>query len=208
MQAEAGGGRVEGGYRRSTGSARGVARRRELLAAVTDDVAEHGLVGFSLRRAAAAAGTTHKVLLYHFHDAEDLLANVATELRARRIGKGLAGALEQAGSSLADRVRALWPVLVGSEQDALLQAIGLAIYDPARYAGLIRGSASEYLTALRAICPTAWADERKTEVAEMVLATLRGFLLAQRIETDAHDVAAGLAALERALRREEADDSE
>ncbi len=196
------------GYRRSTGSARGLARRRELLAAITDDVAERGLVGFSLRRAAVAAGTTHKVLLYHFHDVDDLLATVAAELRARRIGKGLTSALEQAGPSLVERVRALWPVLIGSEQDALLQAVGLAIYDPERYEALIRGSARQYLDALRAICPAAWVDERKTEVAELILATMRGLLLAQRIETDTHDVAAGLAGLERALRREEVDDRE
>ncbi len=207
MQQGAGGDLAAGGYRRSTGSSRGLARRRELLAAVTDDVAARGLVGFSLRRAAVAAGTTHKVLLYHFHDADDLLAAVATELRARRIGKGLTSALEQAGPSLVDRVRALWPVLVGAEQDPLLQAIGLAIYDPERYEGLIRGSAVEYLDALRAICPVAWDGNRKTEVAELVLATLRGLLLAQRIETDSHDVSAGLAALDRALRREEADDT-
>ncbi len=199
-------GTAVGGYRRSTRSSRGLARRRDLLSAVTDDVAQHGLVGFSLRRAAAAAGTTHKVLLYHFRDVDDLLASVAAELRARRISKGLTSALEQAGPRLVDRVRALWPVLVGSEQDALLQAIGLAIYDPERYESLIRGSAKEYLDALRAICPAAWADERKTEVAELILATMRGLLLAQRIEADTHDVAAGLAGLERALRHEEADD--
>ena len=198
---------VASGYLRTRGSLRGLARRSELLATITDDVAEHGLVGFSLRRAAAAAGTTHKVLLYHFRDVEDLLAGVATELRARRIGKGLAEALQQAGPSLVDRVRVLWPVLVGSERDALLQAVGLAIYDPERYEGLIRGSAAQYLDALRTICPAAWTDQRKTEVSELVLATLRGLLLAQRIEADTHDVAAGLVALERALRREEADDS-
>lgn len=206
MQPDASGNHAAETYRRSRGSSRGLARRRELLATITDDVADHGLVGFSLRRAATVAGTTHKVLLYHFHSAEDLLAHVAIELRARRIDKGLAAALEQAGPSLVDRVRALWPVLVGSEQNALLQAIGLAVYDPERYASLVRGSATGYLDALRAICPVDWADERKTEVAELILATMRGLLLAQRTEDDVHDVAAGLAALERALEREDSDD--
>ena len=54
------------GYRRSAGTPRGEARRAELLALVTEDLAANGLVDFSLRRAARAAGTTHKVLLYHF----------------------------------------------------------------------------------------------------------------------------------------------
>ena len=60
------------GYRRSAGSPRGEARRRELLDRVTDDLAVSGLVDFSLRRAARAAGTTHKVLLYYFDSADDL----------------------------------------------------------------------------------------------------------------------------------------
>lgn len=61
------------GYRRSAGSARGEARRQELLERVTDDLATNGLVDFSLRCAARAAGTTHKVLLHHFDSADDLL---------------------------------------------------------------------------------------------------------------------------------------
>jgi hypothetical protein len=46
------------GYRRSAGTPRGEARRRELLDRVVDDLAVNGLVDFSLRRAARAAGTT------------------------------------------------------------------------------------------------------------------------------------------------------
>jgi hypothetical protein len=60
------------GYRRSTGSPRGEARRRELLDRVTDDLATNGLVDFSLRRAARAASTTYKVQLYRFAGADDL----------------------------------------------------------------------------------------------------------------------------------------
>src|SRR6266581_1272767 len=91
------------GYRRSAGSPRGEARRRELLDRVTDDLAVNGLVGFSLRRAARAAGTTHKVLLYHFDSADDLLTQAIHQLRDRRIdnamavaaGRRLAGLLPQ-----------------------------------------------------------------------------------------------------------------
>ncbi len=206
MQPKVGGNEPAASYRRSTGSSRGLARRSEMLAIITDDVAEHGFVGFSLRRAAGVVGTTHKVLLYHFRDAEDLMAQVAVELRGRRIDKGVTAALEQAGPRLVDRVRALWPVLLGSEQDALLQAVGLAMYDPERYAALVQGSAAAYLEALRNICPAGWAERRKSEVAELVLATMRGLLVAQRTEDVAHDDAAGLAAMERALANEEAND--
>ena len=82
------------GYRRSTGSARGEARRQQLLERVTDDLAANGLVDFSLRRAARAAGTTHKVLLYHFDGADDLLVQAIVRLRGRRIERALAAATE------------------------------------------------------------------------------------------------------------------
>src|SRR5690242_2113447 len=187
-------------YQRSRGSPRGEARRRDLLARVTDDVQANGLTDFSLRRAARAAGTTHKVLLYHFEDADDLLAQAVAQLRWRRIRGGLAAA--SASGSLVDRVRALWPVLIGDEDATLQQAMGLAMYDPSRYARLAAGASEDYLQALREICPAEWTEQRRHEVAALVLAALRGLLLARRTSGNEQDAAAGLAALERALARE------
>ena len=166
------------GYRRSAGSPRGEARRRELLDRVTDDLAVNGLVDFSLRRAARAAGTTHKVLLYHFDGADDLLAQAIFQLRERRIGNALAAvAAGPERGRWRDRVRAVWPALLGEESRVLDQAIGLTMYDPARYAELGRGASEQYLPALVSICPPQWPDQRKLEVAEMILAALRGFLI-------------------------------
>src|SRR3954470_20851291 len=100
------------GYRRSARSARGLARREQLLERVTDDLERNGLVDFSLRRAARAAGTTHKVLLYHFDGADDLLVQAVLRLREKRIERGLhAAAGGPPGRSLGARVRDLWPVL-------------------------------------------------------------------------------------------------
>jgi AcrR family transcriptional regulator len=193
------------GYRRSAGSPRGEARRRELLDRVTDDLAVNGLVDFSLRRAARAAGTTHKVLLYHFEGADDLLKQAIFKLRDRRIDRALAAAAEGARRlSLADWVRAVWPVLVGEEARVLDQAIGLAMYDSDRYAELGRGASQQYLPTLLSACPEHWPDRRRLEVAEMVLATLRGFLVDARTSGDTAGISAGFEALARALEREEA----
>ncbi len=195
------------GYRRSTGSPRGEARRRELLERVTDDLAANGLVDFSLRRAARAAGTTHKVLLYHFDGADDLLRQAIVHLRERRIGNALAAAArEPAGGTLAARVRAVWPALLADESGlrVLDQAIGLVMYDPKRYAELGREASAQYLPALLSLCPAGWTDRRKREVAEMILAVLRGFLVDWLVSGDSAGAAAGLEALARALEREEA----
>lgn len=189
-------------YPRSRGSRRGEQRRGDLLARVTDDLQANGLADFSLRRAARAAGTTHKVLLYHFADADDLLAQAVAELRTRRIERGLAAALRGSHPSLVERVRAIWPVLIAEEDVPLEQAMGLAMFDPRRHARLAAGATEDYLPALEELCPPGWSAQRKHEVAQLVLATLRGLLLARRTSGDRYDPAAGLAALERALARE------
>ncbi|WP_130439542.1 TetR/AcrR family transcriptional regulator [Kribbella rubisoli] len=192
------------GYRRSVKSPRGEARRRELLDKVADELGTNGLVDFSLRRAARAAGTTHKVLLYHFDGAEDLLTQAVLQLRERRITRALAAAAEGPGDrSLADRVRSMWPTLIGEESWVLDQAIGLAMYDAPRYADLARTASRQYLPTLLSLCPQSWSEQRRQEVAELILATLRGFLIEWRTSGDAAGIEAGLAALTRALEREE-----
>ena len=156
------------GYRRSAGSPRGEARRQELLARVTNDLVVNGLVDVSLRRAARAAGTTHQVLLDHFDGADDLRRQAILQLRERRIASVLAAATAgPAGRTLAARVRTAGAVLMGEEPGlrVLEQAIGLAIYDPGRYAGLGREASQQYLPALLSVCPAGWSDRRKLEVA-------------------------------------------
>jgi AcrR family transcriptional regulator len=192
------------GYRRSAKSPRGEARRRELLDRVADELGTNGLVDFSLRRAAKAAGTTHKVLLYHFDGPEDLLTQAVLQLRERRITRSLAAAADgPPDRSLADRVRSIWPALIGEESWVLDQAIGLAMYDAARYADLARSASQQYMPALLSLCPEAWPDQRKREVAELILATLRGFLIEWRTSADAPGIESGFAALTRALEHEE-----
>ena len=190
------------GYRRSAGTPRGEARRRDLLDRVVDDLAVNGLVDFSLRRAARAAGTTHKVLLYHFDGVDDLLQQAIWQLRERRIANSLAAV---AGvQSLSARVRAVWTALLGEESRVLDQAIGLMMYDSERYTGLGLGASQLYLPGLMSICPPDWSEQRKLEVSELIMAALRGFLIDRLTSGNSDGTAAGLAALERALDREEA----
>ncbi|MGQ4517050.1 TetR/AcrR family transcriptional regulator [Streptomyces sp. DW26H14] len=216
-------GKRAAGYRRSAGSPRGEARRRELLDLVTDDLAANGLVDFSLRRAARAAGTTHKVLLYHFDGIEDLLRQAVHRLRGRRIdnereavaaiGSGGPESGRESGregasaGSLAEKVRAVWPILTGEEpglRRVLDQAMGLAMYDNVRHRALGREASRQYLPLLMSFCPERWPERRRFAVAEMILATLRGFLLERLIGEDASEVGEGFEALIRMLEREEA----
>ncbi|WP_328540303.1 TetR/AcrR family transcriptional regulator [Streptomyces sp. NBC_00344] len=197
------------GYRRSTGSRRGEARRRDLLERVIDDLAVNGLVDFSLRRAARSAGTTHKVLLYYFDGADDLLKQAIPRLRERRIGNALAAAQHPGCRTLASRVRAMWSALLDATSGlrTLDQAIGLAMYDPERYGEFGRDASKQYLPALLSLCPENWTDERRLQVAEMILAVLRGFLVDWLTSGETAGVEAGFEALVRALEREEAADA-
>ena len=173
------------GYRRSAGSARGEARRLELLEKVSDELGVNGLVDFSLRRAARAAGTTHKVLLYYFDGPEDLLTQAVLRLRTRRIDRSMAAAAA-ADLTLAGRVRAMWPVLIGDE------ASGAGSGDRSGDVRLgsvcavgAREASKQYLPFLLSICPADWDPQRKHEVAELILGVLRGFLVEWRTSGDA-----------------------
>lgn len=189
---------------RSSHSPRGELRRAELLARVVADVAANGLVGFSLRRAARAAGATHKVLLYHFGSGDDLLRAALNELREARISAAVAGSAD--AKSLAEQVEAVWAALV-AEADArrvLDQATGLAMYDPDRYADLGRDATNQYLPGLVGLCPQTWPPHRREGVATAILATLRGLLLDLVITNDSSRVDSARAALTRWLEAEQA----
>jgi pimeloyl-ACP methyl ester carboxylesterase len=77
--------------------------------------------------------------------------------------------------------------------------MGLMMYDPERYGELGRGSSQQYLPGLLSLCPQDWSGQRKLEVAEMILAALRGFLIDWLASGNAAGVEAGFEALARAL---------
>jgi AcrR family transcriptional regulator len=59
-------------------------RRRDVLAAVIDTMAETGIGTRSLRDIAAAAGTSHRMLLHHFGTRDELLVAVVEEVERRQ----------------------------------------------------------------------------------------------------------------------------
>ena len=84
----------------------GSTARAELLARIVDDVARHGIGGRSLRDIAAGAGTSHRIVLYHFGSRQGLVAAIveAVEADQRRLLRDLAGQVDGPG----ELVRALW----------------------------------------------------------------------------------------------------
>lgn len=60
-------------------------RRRDLLHALFDEFAAHGIGNRSLRDVAAAVGTSHRMLLHHFGSREDLLIAIVEEAERRQM---------------------------------------------------------------------------------------------------------------------------
>ena len=80
--------------------------RDRLLAAAVDHILEHGLSDLSLRELAAAIGTSHRMLIYHFGSKEGLIvAVIQTVEEAQRTAFA---ELETESLSPADTMRAMW----------------------------------------------------------------------------------------------------
>jgi AcrR family transcriptional regulator len=81
--------------------------RRRLLDAAIDYAADHGIGDLGLRQLAAALGTSHRMLIYHFGSKEGLLVEMvrAIEARQRELLRTLSEAAE---GSPAERLRLLW----------------------------------------------------------------------------------------------------
>ena len=79
------------------------ARRRALLDAVIDDAARNGIGGRSLRDLAAAAGTSHRMLIHHFGSRDELLLAVVEEVERRQVAS-----LDDLPADPADAVAASW----------------------------------------------------------------------------------------------------
>jgi len=78
-------------------------RRRALLDAVIDDAGRNGIGGRSLRDLAAAAGTSHRMLIHHFGSREELLLAVVEEVERRQVAT-----LADLPADPADAVAATW----------------------------------------------------------------------------------------------------
>lgn len=80
--------------------------RDRLLAAAVDFVAAHGVADLSLRRLAAAIGTSHRMVLYHFGSKEGLLVAVVREVEERQ--RAALAEIDLQADSLAELGRRLW----------------------------------------------------------------------------------------------------
>src|SRR6476661_4824305 len=81
--------------------------RERLLAGAIEHVSQHGVGEISLRQLAAALGTSHRMLLYHFGSREALLIEVIRTVEEQQ-RMALATILEDADMPPAEIMRRMW----------------------------------------------------------------------------------------------------
>lgn len=138
-------------------------RREALAEAATDYVLRHGLIGLSLRPLAAALGTSDRMLLYHFHGKDDLVATVLRVANDRSIA---AVAALPTCVDVRAAVVALWGALSSGDlarcQQIYVQAAALGLLGEEPYVTVVREANQRWVAALAAHlvaagCPTAHA---------------------------------------------------
>jgi AcrR family transcriptional regulator len=154
--------------------------RDRLLDAAVDHILEHGLGELSLRELAAAIGTSHRMLIYHFGSKNGLV--VAVIQVVEEMQRNAFAALETETLSPADTMRAMWKRFtdpgLGPQERLFFEIYGQALQGRPGTVELLDGIIDNWVE------PAAqYAIERGTEPglarteARLSVAVIRGLLL-------------------------------
>ena len=155
--------------------------RERLLDGAVDYVAEHGVGELSLRPLAAALGTSHRMLIYHFGSKEGLLVALiqAVEQRQR---DALAQLELEPGATLADLSRAFWRRLTDSalwpHERLFFEVYGQALQGRPGTTALLDGIVSNWVDPLTELgVRHGFPEDQARASARLGLAVTRGLLL-------------------------------
>ncbi|GLW64924.1 TetR family transcriptional regulator [Actinomadura rubrobrunea] len=148
-----------------------------LLDRVIEHLAAEGVGDRSLRRIAAGAGTSHRMLIYHFGSRDGLLVEVVKEMERRQ--REVLARLRATCRRPRELARAFWrhlsdPALAPYER-LFFELYGLALTGHPVAAPLLDGIVDSWLEGLEHV-PGATPEERRVR-ARMILACTRGALL-------------------------------
>lgn len=180
----------------------GATARERLLDAVVAHVAAHGIQDATLRGLAAAVGSSHRMLRYHFGSRRELLVEVSRAVE-RRQREAFAAMLADPGASPGDVMRAMWERFADGalhDQERLFFEIyARALRDPGGAAGFLPEAVEAWLPPLTALfARLGFSEEEAAHEARLAVGVSRGMLL-DLLATG--DRAAVDAALERYLAR-------
>lgn len=137
-------------------------RKQELLDGLIAYLIEHGPADLSLRPMAEATGTSARLLIFHFHSKEQLLAEALEEMQARL--RRSIGKLRADLSAGGDRplLRAVWDWALAKENFGHLRLLYamhiLAIQDAPGQARYLKKNAVDWLALIMAALPPSRRD--------------------------------------------------
>jgi AcrR family transcriptional regulator len=155
--------------------------KTRLLAAAMEYVAEHGVGDLSLRAIAAAIGTSHRMLIYHFGSKEGLLIAVIQAVEQEQRDR-LAAFDIDAAMTPAEITRQMWkhlsnPKLWPNER-LFFEMYGQALQGRAHTAGFLDDIVTAWLEPIAAVRRAQGVSAETAEAqARLDLAVTRGLLL-------------------------------
>ena len=163
-------------------------RRRQLLDAVIDTMAETGIGDRSLRDLGAAAGTSHRMLLHHFGSREELLLAVVQEVERRQAAR-----LRELPEDQAESAHAFWAQLRSERlrpfERLFFECYARGAQGEEPFTRLHPGAVHDWIAAVAAQAP-AGVD---ATLIRLGLAVTRGLLLDLVATGDADEVDAAYA---------------
>ena len=159
---------------------KGQARQR-LLDATMKYVVAHGVGDMSLRQLAAAVGTSHRMLVYHFGSKQGLLIEVIQAVEEQQ-RQALASLLADPGAALPDRMLRFWAVLADPSlwpaERLFFEMYGQALQGRPHTAALLDGVVESWLGPITELCESAGMPARTARArARLGVAVTRGLLL-------------------------------
>jgi AcrR family transcriptional regulator len=150
--------------------------RERLLAAAVDRALDTGIADLSLRQIAAAIGTSHRMLIYHFGSREGLLVAVTQAVEDQQRAALLdSGATSQDARRAWDRLSdpALWP-----QERLFFELYAYALRGRPGTEGFLDGIVESWVAPVAAALVEAGADEPTARAdARLGVAVVRGLLL-------------------------------
>jgi AcrR family transcriptional regulator len=153
--------------------------RDRLLAAAVDHVLAHGLSDLSLRELAAAIGTSHRMLLYHFGSKEGLIVAIIRTVEQQQRDAFMA---IDPTATPADAVREMWRRFtepgLGPHERLFFEIYGQALQGRPGAVDMLDGVIEDWVAPAAAYARARGADPESARVdARLSVAVIRGLLL-------------------------------
>ena len=151
-------------------------RKDAIIEALIPYLLRHGLADLSLRPMAAAAGTSARLLIFHFGSKEKLLAELLEALQDR-LRHSAASFAKQGGGAVAP-IRALWDWALSEKNFPTLRLLYelhvLAAQNPADYAAYLANNSLSWIELVQAALPSSL---RSDDMAALFCAVFDGLFL-------------------------------